>query len=130
MESRQVYISFESPEYRLHKASLLKCKADIVQLQKKLVNIRALRSHKKRLLANLAHLLSSTQFTVERLEERMPEHDMPKNLKNKISKKVGKVKIKVHIPKIPREKIVEDKFDVSSLDKELLELNRRIKELG
>lgn len=131
MEERQVYISFEGPEYKYNKASLLQCKSEIIQLQKRLVNLHALRSHKKRLLSNLAHLTSSTEFIAQRLEEKMPDHEMPKHLKNKISKKVEKVKQKLIAPKHPKEEVTkEEEFDVSDLDKELMELNRRIKELG
>jgi len=132
MEAKQVYISFENQEYRSNKASLLICKAEIIQLQKRLVNLHALRSHKKRLLANLAHLTSSTEFIVERLEEKMPEHEMPKHLKRKISKKVEKTKQKIITANPSKENVVkpEEAFDVSDLDKELVELNRRIRELG
>jgi hypothetical protein len=130
MEERQVYISFEGPEYKYNKASLLQCKSAIIQLQKRLANLHALRSHKKRLMANLAHLVSSMEFITERLEEKMPDHEMPRHLKNKLSKKVEKVKQKLIAPKHPKEEVIKEEVDVSDLDKELMELNRRIKELG
>jgi len=131
MEERQVYISFEGPEYKSNKASLLQCKSEIIQLQKRLVNLHALRSHKKRLLSSLAHLASSAEFKTEKLDEKMPDHEMPRHLKNKLSKKVEKVKQKLTAPKPTKEvSIHEENVDVSDLDKELMELNRRIKELG
>jgi uncharacterized membrane-anchored protein YjiN (DUF445 family) len=130
MEERQVYISFEGLEYKSNKASLLQCKSEIIQLQKRLVTLHALRSHKKRLLSNLAHLISSTEFVTERLEEKMPDHEMPRHLKSQLSKKVEKVKQKLIAPKHPKEEIMKEAFDVSDLDKELMELNRRIRELG
>ncbi len=128
MEERQVYISFESAEYKFYKASILNCRAEVVQLQKRLVNLHALRSHKKRLLANLASLISSGDYVVERLDERMPDPSLPPGLKSKLSKKV---KQKVVILKPLKEKeIKQEDFDVSDLDRELMDLNRRIKELG
>lgn len=131
MEERQVYISFESPEYRANKASLLMCKAEIIQLQKRLTSLHALRSHKKRLMINLSHLTSSMEFIVERLDDKMPDPTMPKAIKNKLSKKGEKKKEKISLPKIPKSKVMkEEYFDISNLDKELIELNRRIKELS
>jgi hypothetical protein len=131
MESKQVYISFENYEYRDNKSNLLKCKADIIQLQKRLVTLHALRSHKKRLLSNLAHLAASTSFIIRRLEGKMPDHEMPKQLKNKLFKKVEKVKQKRAVTEvIKEEEIYEEDNHLSDLDKELMELNRRIRELG
>lgn len=130
MEERQVFISFESPEYKSNKASLLSCKIEIVQLQKRLITLHALRSNKKRLLANLDHLISSANFTIEKLDERMPDPTMPKHIKNKISKKEEHIKKKLVAPTILKEKIVEEEVGLSNLDRELIELNRRIKELG
>ncbi|MEI7719425.1 MAG: hypothetical protein WCI72_06140 [archaeon] len=130
MEERQVYISFETPDYKLNKTSLLMCKAEIIQLQKRLTNLHALRSHKKRLLANLSKLTSSTEFIVQRLDEKMPDPTMPRHIKNKFSKRVEKAKQKFLAPKPPKEKSIEEDFDVSNLDRELLELNKRIKELS
>jgi len=127
MEAQQVYISFENQEYKLNKMSILMCKAEIIQLQKRLTNLHALRSHKKRLLATLAHLASSTEFIVERLDDKMPDPLMPKHIKNKINKKAEK---KLLVKKQQKEKIVQEEFDISNLDRELLELNKRIKELS
>lgn len=132
MEERQVYISFESPEYRVNKTSLLMCKAEIIQLQKRLTNLHALRSHKKRLMSSLSHMASSTEFIVQRLDGKMPDPTMPKHIKNKLSTKVEKTKQKSFLLKSPKEKVIkqEEDFDVSNLDRELLELNKRIRELS
>jgi len=80
-------------------------------------------------LANLASLISSTDFIVERLDERIPDPSLPHNLKSKLSKKVEKPHQKIVTIKTVKEPVVEE-LDVSDLDRELMELNRRIKELG
>ena len=131
MEAKQVYISFENQEYKLNKTSLLMCKAEIIQLQKRLTNLHAIRSHKRRLLASLVSLTSSTEFIVQRLDEKMPSPGMPAHIKNKFSKNIKKVKQKFLAPKLPKEREIKvEEFDVSNLDKELIELNKRIKELS
>ncbi len=128
MEAQQVYISFESQDYKLNKTSLLMCKAELIQLQKRLTNLHAIRSYKKRLLTTIINLTSSAEFSVQKLDDKMPDPAMPHHLKKSLNKKVSKDKPGAHIQK--KEMPVKVEFDVESLDKELLELNKRIKELS
>lgn len=130
MEERQVYVSFENEEYKTNKAELLKCKVAIINLQKNLTRLAAARSAKKRLLSQLLKQVSSTGFIVNRLDDRMPDSSMPKHVKDKMPKQKHEVKKeKAKIEKI-KEVIETPEADISGLDKELLELNRRIRELG
>lgn len=126
MEERQVYISFENKDYKVNKTSLLTCKAEIIRLQKRLTTLHAIRANKRRLLATLITMASSAEFIVSRLDDKMPEPSVSKHIKNHISKKVEKIKV----PVAKKEPKMKEEFDVTNLDKELLELNRRIKELG
>jgi hypothetical protein len=129
VEERQVYVSFENPDYKSNKAELLRCKANLINIQKCLHNIQAMRSNKKRLIAHLYKLVSSSEFIVERLQEKMPDPTLPKGLKFNSNKKT-KIADKEPKIKIKKEKNDEDDFSISNLDKELLELNQKIKELG
>ena len=127
MEERQVYISFENKDYKVNKTSLLMCKAEIIQLQKRLTTLHAIRANKRRLLATLMNMASSAEFIVSRLDDKMPEPAVSKHMQKKFNKRTEKIKV----PLAKKEpKIKEEEFDVTNLDKELLELNRRIKELG
>ena len=129
MEERQVYISFEDKDYRFNKASLLICKADIIILQKSLARLHAIRSTKKRLIVSLLTLIASSQFVVNRLDEKMPDSSMPRNIKINLDKKTKKVKNPV-LPREKTEKIIKiEELDLTNLDNELLELNKRIKAL-
>jgi len=128
MEERQVYVSFENPAYRKNKAELLKCRANLVTIQKSFHQLHAIRSNKRRLIVHLNKLVSSSRFVVERLQDKMPDPTMPKGMN------LGKIKKKEHdkIQKVAKIKVesTENDFVIDNLDKELLELNKKIKELG
>jgi hypothetical protein len=128
MEERQVYVSFENPDYKNNKAELLRCKANLVNLQKALHNLHAIRSNKKRLIAHLHSLISASDGAVERLKGKMPDPTMPKGM-GLSQKHVAKKEHAAKVAKIKVEK-AENDFVIDNLDKELLELNRKIKELG
>lgn len=128
MEERQVYVSFENAEYKANKAELLRCKAALIILQKNITRLAAVRSAKKRLLSQLFKQVSSMESIILRLDDRMPDSDLPKNMKDKLIKQNRqKEKVKVeHFKEISE----VSESGISSLDKELLELNKRIRELG
>lgn len=126
MEERQVYVSFESEDYKSNKAELLKCKVDLIKLQKSVTRLAAIRSAKKRLIAQITQQISSASFVISRLDDKMPDTSLPKHVRDKMPK-VKKQKA----PKQPKERIVLQKQpDLSHLDQELIALNKRIKELG
>ena len=126
MEERQVYVSFENDEYKANKAELLKCKIDLINLQKNVTRLAAIRSAKKRLIAQISHQISSASFIVSRLDDKMPDTSLPKHVRDKMPKP-QKHKIQKH----PKEEIVRQvQPDLSHLDQELIALNKRIKELS
>jgi len=137
MEEKQVFVSFKKPLYKENKSDLLMCKTNIIVLQKSLVNLHAIRSNKKRLLNLLFKLAQSTEITAKKLDNKIPDSSIPKELKIKQLKKeltkkkaiqkkeiISSVEKKNNLPIINK-----DDLEMSYLDKELLELNQRIKEL-
>ena len=128
MEEKQVYIFFETTEYKFNKAELLKCKANLILIQKNFAQLAAIRSRKKRLLIELAKSFSSAHYVVTKLENKMPEQDLPKELMRAIGEKSAR-KPKRDETHSKKEKENFFEVDSSSLDKELFELNKKIKEL-
>jgi DNA-binding FrmR family transcriptional regulator len=126
MEERQVYVSFESENYKSNKAELLKCKIDLINLQKSITRLAAIRSAKKRLIAQILQQISSASFVISRLDNKMPDTSLPKHIKDKMPKPQ-----KHKVAKQLKEKIIPEKQpDLSHLDQELIALNKRIKELS
>jgi hypothetical protein len=130
MEDRQVYISFENEEYRLNKTELLKCRVGLVNLQKHLTRLSAIRSAKKRLIAQLLQQTSSAGFIVSRLDDKMPDKTMPKHVKDKVAHKPNKIKKEDHSKEKPKKILQKEESDFGSLDQELLELHSKIKSLA
>jgi hypothetical protein len=129
MEEKQVYVSFENEEYKLSKAGLLMCKMDLINLQKHITRLAAIRSAKRRLIAQLSQEISSVSSIVLRIDEKMPDKSLPKRIKNKVHHQ-KKEKTEKQPPKEKIQKIIyEEETDFSRFDKELLELNSKIKSL-
>ncbi|MBP7708547.1 hypothetical protein KA107_02585 [Candidatus Pacearchaeota archaeon] len=124
-EEKQIYVSFDKPEYKTNKAILLKCQIDLVNLQKKMNQLKAIRGNKKRHLAQLEKNFSNMNDVLERLTSKMPEAGLPKHLKIKVKEK------KDVVERAPKEKTTKEKKEdaVDSLDRELLDIQRRLKEL-
>ncbi len=130
-DEKQIYVSFEKGYYKLNKAELLKCQMNLVNLQKMMNHLKAIRANKKRYLAELNKKFSGMNIVLERLDTKMPEAGLPKHIKKKVKEhkkaqenvfEEKKVKIK------PIKQVKDDEVD--NLDKELLEIQRRLKELG
>ncbi len=130
MEERQVYVSFENEEYKANKAELLRCKVALVNLQKNITMLSATRSSKRRLLAQLLKQVSSTGFVVSRLNDKMPDSSLPKHIRDKMPKAQHKNTKEKMVKEKVKEIIEAPEMDIGGLDRELLELNRRIKALG
>lgn len=129
MEEKQVYVSFENEEYRLNKAELLQCKIALINLQKHLTRLSAIRSTKKRLIAQLSQQVSSVNSIVVRIDEKMPDKTLPKHIEKKMHKRHKKEKIKKPIKEKVEEIVYEEETDFGRLDNELLELHGKIKSL-
>ena len=133
MEEKQVYIFFESEEYKTNKAELLKCRANLVLIQKGLAHLSAIRSRKRRLLIELHKSFSSAHYVMNKLDDKMPEQTLPKGLKGIFDdKKSNNLKHQEVGNKKEKDKKKENIFEIDSsdLDKELFELNKKIRELN
>jgi hypothetical protein len=116
-EDKQLYVSFEKDYYKSNKTNLLETKAKLILLQKSLQRLKAIRSTKKRLITQLVTMISSSNVVAQRVYGKFPDVSLHRKMKNENKKK-----------KTSGEK-VED-FDVDNLDKELIEINRKLKELN
>lgn len=121
----QVYVSFERDEYKIHKSTLLKAKSGIISLQKRILTLKAIRAQKKRNHAILEKIMQAIAMSSAKLDERLPEFKMPAELKPHMerNKKVEKKVIKIE--KVERKKQPED-----YLEDELMEINRKLRELN
>lgn len=128
MKEKQIYISFENKDYKTNKADLLRCRVDIVRLQKHLIMLRAIRANKKRLIVGLSKMFSSSNLLIDRLSDKMPDSEVPKELQKKLIKKQIKSPKKKEKPFEVGEIEIEDD-EMSKLDKELIALNNQIKSL-
>ena len=126
MEEKQIYLSFEEENYKRNKARLLKCQAELIKLQKTLSQIKAVRSQKKRLMNNLVGLVSKANSTVFKLDGKLPDLGLPKHIKEIQTKSDKKASFGTEKKKTAKE---SSDFDINNLDKELLEINRRLKVL-
>ena len=125
MEEKQVYISFEKDEYKTSKAGLLKCRANLINIQKSLQQLAAIRSTKKRLIGQLQKSLSSAGYVTNRLNEKMPDSSLPKSVQDKYDKRKKDSK-----EKIQELKQIDFEVTIDTLDRELREINRKLTELG
>lgn len=129
MEEKQVYVSFENEEYKLNKAELLQCKIALINLQKHLTRLSAIRSTKKRLIAQLSQQVSSVELIVSNIDDKMPDKTIPKHIQKKVHHVHKKEKIEKPIKEKVEKVVYEEETDLSRLDKELLELHSKIKSL-
>ncbi len=121
-EEKQIYISFEKRPYKENKSELLKTHIDLINLQKKINHLKAIRSNKKRYLSALNREFNVLQELLVKVDTKMPEPGYPKKglIKNKDKQKVNKSKEdKRNIPEIEKD----------SLEEELKEIQRKLKQL-
>jgi hypothetical protein len=141
MEEKQVYMSFEKEEYKQNKIELLKCRSEMILLQKNLQHLKAVRARKLRLVSELAREFSITLDVADKLCVKFPEQSLPKKIKEKMKgrnldgKALGK-KTNMIFSEQKEKKSDSNKQSQKSnrlnsddFDKELFELNKKIKEL-
>ena len=129
MDEKQLYVFFENRNYKLNKAELLKCKASLIQLQRNFNHLSALRARKRRLLNELEIKVTESLTAINILGEKMPNETLPKSVREKLTPK----KIKESDSKDKKEKTPKEDYfqvDSESLDREFIELNKKIKELS
>jgi hypothetical protein len=129
MQKKPVYLSLESQIYRQEKADLLKSKAKIIQFQQNLIVFSSVRSQKVALLFVLREALLKLQSKIDKLYQKFPEYDIPK-LSIPQEKVVVEKKVVTEEKVKKKEESISEDFGVDSLEKELLEINAKIKELA
>jgi hypothetical protein len=131
MADNLVYVSFERGDYKINKSTLLKAKSDVINLQKRILKLKAIRSQKKRNHEILQKIMQAIATSSARLDEKLPEFKMPEELKskgNKVENKIKKEKIKAKMEKV--EKREKRKLPEDYLEDELVEINRKLRELN
>lgn len=128
MEEKQIYVSFERPEYKQKKAELLQCHLALINLQKKVNHLKAIRANKKRYLAHLSKNFASLGIVLDRLNLKLPEEGLPTELKRKIYPR-KEIAEKPKKEKITKQRVVEEEI-VSNLDQELLSIQEKLNKLG
>lgn len=121
----QVYVSFEREDYKIHKSTLLRAKADMIKLQKRIFTLKAIRAQKKRNHAILEKIMQAISISATKLDEKLPDFKMPSELKPHMEKNKKVEKKVTKIEKIERKKQPED-----YLEDELVEINRKLRELN
>ena len=125
MEEKLIYVSFDSLEYKTNKKELLQCKISLINIQKQLSHLLAVRQHKRRLMNQVLKYVNSLNYTSEKLDNNLPDTNLPRKLKQQLVKKTERVvKITKHLEKPKLE------FNLGNLDAELLEIQRKLRELN
>lgn len=125
VDHKQIYVSFERENYKLNKEILLRSQIDMINLQKKLEHLNAVRANKKRMIKHLNAIVTKIHLAVDRLKTKLPEADLPHELRRKVVAKQIKQK-----KEIKEKKIQKEEEYVSGLDEELLNIQERLKRLG
>ena len=124
---KEIYVSFENFPYKRNKASLLECQKNLINIQKSFHHLSAIRETKKRYVEELHRLFQIASLNVEKVDRKMPQGSMPKQVRENIVKKAP-------TSSVLKVKQVKEKNDfslkINDLDSELLEINRKLKELG
>ncbi|VVB79648.1 Uncharacterised protein [uncultured archaeon] len=97
-------------------------------MQKKVSHLKAIRSNKKRYLAQLSKNFASLGIILDRLNVKLPEEGLPNELKKKIYPKREIVE-KQKKEKIVRQRAVKEEVS-SDLDDELLRIQEKLNNLG
>ncbi len=122
VEEKQVYVSFNNLEYKNSKQVLLLSQFDLVNLQKRVYHLKAIRSAKRRLISQLYRCFSKLNIIADRLDKKLPDSKLPKG-------------IKLHKKRVIKEKVfvlkkADEEQSISDLDKELLDIQERLKKLN
>ena len=111
----ELYVSISPETYRNSKSKILLNQVDILQIAKKLQNLKILSKQKYELKKQLQQLLSSTLSQLEIMQEKMPTPKIPKA--------VQKTEEEIEKPKA-------SPSNQSGIDEELKSIQAKLQELN
>lgn len=114
-KTEELYISFEPKNYRLSKAQVLSSQIDLINSIKHLKNLKEFEARKVKLKQRLHQIYESVIEITTKLEKKMPEPNLPRSLQ---------------LSKIKEEVSIEIPEDIASIDKELMEIQAKLRELN
>lgn len=111
----QIYISINPTIYRKNKSNILLSQSDLLQIIKKLHNLRTLSVQRSELKNELKKLIISTISKINALQEKMPNPKLPKRL-------IKHEKV-ISSKKVPNKKTMEIDEELQAIREKLRELN-------
>ena len=86
----ELYVSIDPDNYRKDKSQLLNSQADLLNILKRLHNLKVLARQKHDLKIRLSKLLNSTLSEIDNLQDKMPTPKIPKSVREEEPKKEEK----------------------------------------
>jgi len=117
-KTNELYVSFESDEYKNGKTDVLQSQAELLKVMKYLENFKMFRIEEKRLKIKLRQLFEEVAICLEKLGDQLPNPSIPKNLKEKSAN------IKLE------EDGEEHSTRYNEIDAELKEIHEKLRALG
>jgi hypothetical protein len=117
MTEKALYVSFHPEEYRNEKASVLKMQIDILNLEKRVRNLKKIRKEKNSQKVILKNSISRLNKDLEKMDRYWPEPKVPRAIKRKKEESYAKME----------KGEVRDKNEI---DSELMEIQRKLEALN
>jgi len=109
----EIYLSVPLPDYKTSKLNTLMAQTDLLQILKKLHNLKVLSRQKSDLKVTLQKLITSTLIQIDSVQNKIPTSNVPKTIRKK--KKIEK----------------KETFSKrSTIEKELQLINEKLRELN
>jgi hypothetical protein len=115
MTFEEIYVSVEQVNYRINKANLLGCQMNLLRCLRILKNLEIYNRQKNDLKKNLHKIMLNVKTEVGSLREKMPEFELPKEVKKEL-------KAKTEVKKDYKKK--------DAIDIELQEINDKIQKIN
>ncbi len=119
MDHKDIFVSVDGNQYRKSKTDLLSAKIDVLTSMKRLNNLRKLLVIKSELKNQLQKLFISATQAIERVQERIPRPQVPREFKPKAPEKVEVA------PEVEKEH-----RKARTIEQELLEIQEKLNALN
>lgn len=124
-KEKSVYLSFQQDVYKKNKTTNLNAQVDVINSLKHLENLKVLGKKKNELKMRMQRLFENVLEQIESLDKKLPEPKIPKKIKEKLSepsKDLTEAEIAT--------KELEKNEDLSELDKEIQEIQQKLRQLN
>lgn len=117
-----LYMMVAPKMYRASKSGILRSQADLLNSLKRIHNLQVLERQKRDLKIELHRLLSSTLDSISKIQEKLPEPRIPREIEVKVSE------VKIIEKKAPEKKRKSSMRE--SIDEELQQIQDKLKQIN